>query len=158
MICFDTTPLILSIEANRIDNPTAKHLKALAYLKALQARKEVIMIPTPVVAEFLCKYTPEQQADEVELLERNFAIYPFDLPSSIRAARLHPDRQLLNSLRTADVSRQHIKVDLQVLAIAIHNGASSVVSEDPHVSKLAQGKIVVHPIPDIDAQAEMFQN
>lgn len=88
MICLDTMILILGLQ--RKAAPKYQHLveRTQRYLKHLDDENETIMIPSPVVAEYLQGFDAAGRARQVTSLQKLFFIPSFDLPSAALAAEL----------------------------------------------------------------------
>lgn len=161
MICLDTTPLLWGMKTD-IDPENVNYGKIIrvkAYLDHLSEQKERVMIPTPVLAEYLTLIPHAQHANEIAQISDLFYIFPFDNKAASIAAQLHngvnmPD--MLESIKqetgeTKNYIRQLIKVDLLIIAIAIAQGAAKIITYDPHLARIAGSTIEVIAIPVVNS-------
>jgi predicted nucleic acid-binding protein len=106
-----------------------------------------IMVPSIVVAQYLMGHTGEQQDRERGIIGSHFFVAPFDAKAAAVAAQLY-DKNLLKQVRDdTKIGRQCLMADFKILATAIAHGATTFYSDDPHMSKFADGKILVKGIP-----------
>lgn len=158
MICFDTGPIIWGVQGKATRGQEHMVSRTKRYIRYLRNQKQAIMVPTPVVAEYLIPFNPQEQQEQVRVFERGFFIPSFDLPAALVAAELEHDSGLIKAIRRgSDVDRNRLRVDAQILAIAIVNMAEKVITADPHLKSLAQDKIAVTEVPDIHEQPELFE-
>ena len=117
-----------------------------------------IMVPAPVIAEYLVGAT-DTQIQELEVLRRGFEIPSLDAPSSTRAAILQRGG-IVNEIRAEyGTPRQSIKIDAFIIAIAIENHASRIITNNVReFKKLARGQILVDEVPVIQQQGDMFSS
>ena len=122
-------------------------------------------IPAPVLSEFLIgEHNPAARRNFLQLFgskSRVFQILPFDMKSAVACAAV---ADILNERlpnQAGVESRQKIKVDRQILAIAVSNGAETIVSHDRgllnaakalDLDALAIDEIAVPP----EAQPDLF--
>jgi hypothetical protein len=108
-------------------------------LETLDADGETIVIPTPVLSEFLIladKNGPDYLATIHGL--KTMIIGPFDERACIELAALEiADRGAGDKRGGSSSPWQKIKVDRQIVAIAKINLATAIYSDDPDIRKLA---------------------
>jgi len=150
MICLDTPILIWGVRESATRGQEHMIDKASRYIAYLESQNERIMVPTPVIAEYLVGATVTQRRDRV-ILERGFYAPGFDLPSAELAAELLRDTDLIKRTRDeTGVDRLLIKIDAQIIAIAITHHAKKIVTPNVrHFRVLARGKIDIEDLPDI---------
>jgi hypothetical protein len=81
---------------------------------------------------------------------RGFFVASFDTQAAIYGARiLQRHDQLFQQTRQDDpqITHNHFKVDIMIIATACSINAICLYSEDPHIVKLANGFIDVQPLP-----------
>jgi predicted nucleic acid-binding protein len=125
------------------------------YLNSLRDHNEILMVPTPVVAEYLQGFERGEQVAQLKKFERYFFTPSFDLPSAAMAAEL----SRLFERKDLDTSgdRRSIKVDTQIVATAIVHGADVIVTNDTREYEIiAAGRIKVSNVPDVAEQTRMF--
>jgi len=162
MICLDTHILIWGLRgfASRGQEPMID--RAERYIRYLRMKTIRVMVPTPVLSEYLvgCDAT---QLHERQIFEMGFELPPFDAPAAEIAANLARDLDLLKATaREFDVGRDCIKTDIMIIAIAVYRKAQKIVTNDREIfTRLASGRIPVEELPDIpanidDEQGELF--
>lgn len=115
-----------------------------------------ILIPTPVLAEFLTFAAPDYMA--VINSSAHFEVAPFDQRAAVEVARaIQKARAGLGKKLGLSATWQKIKVDWQIAAIAKVGGAGTLYTTDSNLSTIAaEFKVnAVHvadlPLPPSDA-------
>ena len=147
MVVFDTSTILLSINPGSkppIDPATGSPVERCKeridhLLQTLNAAKTPILIPTPVLAEYLVGAGPNK-SEYIERFfnSRNFELKPFDIKAAIELSELSdPD---LQSGRKLDdkTTWAKVKFDRQIVAIAKANGADRIYTDDGSLAKCAQ--------------------
>ena len=130
--------------------------QAKRYIRYLDENNERIMIPAPVAGEYLIHFDGRDRARQEALIRKVFFVPAFDLRSAAIQAELEGNERLLKELKKhANLGRQQLRVDSQILAVAIANTADAVISHDPHMAMLAQGRIPVLELPDVPEQMHL---
>ena len=168
VIAFDTQVLIWGVQG--IARPGQKGMiaRAQAYFELLGQRKDKVIVPLPAAMEYVCGFPISLQSMQWPVLSKKFKLVPFDLRAAMiaseiewtRMERSRPANKLPKSkhspskVELAELTRQQIKVDVQILAIAIAAGATEIVTHDiAHFSSFSQGyEIQVHDIPSLTMQ------
>ncbi len=147
MVSFDTMALIWG--AQRVARPGQEEMISwtAAYLADLKSRGTRVIITAPVLAEYLAHFDDDDRLAQLNAIQRNFYVAPFDVGSAALAAELWKTR---NPQDLSGVSRAIIKADLQIIAASVTAGAERLISHDPHMVSLAQGKLLVKEIPNPD--------
>lgn len=113
------------------------------------ARKIPIMVSSVVLAEYLMKMDDETRLIQLAIISKNYSVRAFDSKAAAVAAELY-NKELFDNIREEDeIARQCLKTDLKILANAISAGATTFYADDKHFKKMARGKILVEPIPDL---------
>lgn len=142
-VAFDAVMLSLYL------HPAAKPPKPVRDLSAriellideLEAAGAKIIIPTPVLSEFLVVVGPKDGASYITDLSNSevFDIKPFDQMAAIEAAEMHRKAATTGDKKAGSRHRwQVVKVDRQFVAVAKVNGVSEIYSDDDGVRKLAE--------------------
>lgn len=104
-----------------------------------------------MVHEVLVGIPPDQHSDYLAAMEQEFVVGVFDL----LAARLAAEIEYGAVKPKSRDDRIRLRLDAQILAIAIVQGASVVISHDQGMASLASGRIRVMELPSVQRQEEM---
>jgi hypothetical protein len=148
MVVFDTSTLILAIDPKarppndpRTDKPVERCKERVEHLLlTLQKARTPILIPTPVLAEYLVKAGPEKHR-MLELFtdSKNFEVGPFDVKAAVELAELLGDPDLLKKAALDQkTTKAKIKFDRQIVSIAKTKGASPLYTDDDGLATLAR--------------------
>lgn len=146
-------PLFDPATGEEVTRPAAR---ALALMDAIDARKGTIVIPTPVLTEFLLGIPEDTQRHYIDELNgsRLFEIVPFGQRAAIECARLLNPAELkqLNELTT----KAKLRFDRQIIAIALASGASELWTHDGELMDKAKecGIAEVASLVDITPKPE----
>ena len=88
MICLDTSPVIWGVQSTANKSQTELISRMGAYLRYLKETRIPIMVPSPVVFEYLVPFNKEEKPIQIELIERLFIVPSFDLAAAAIAAEL----------------------------------------------------------------------
>ena len=147
MVAIDTTflSLMLNPRARPPQDPaTKKPLERVGdriekLLEDLDSESERIILPTPVLSEFLVLVGNDGPA-YVERLSamKNILIKPFDVVAAIELAGLEVEDRQKHGKRAGSTSPwAKVRFDRQIVAIAKINQASRMYSDDEDVFKFA---------------------
>ena len=156
MVCLDTMVVLWGIQSYADEGQKGMISRTKSYLKALSEKGESVMIPTPVVSECLVGLSEDQMNAQRALIEGRFFIPAFDLSAAVEAARLLSNKHAFDLARSKGAKREQLKVDAQIAAIAIVNGAEKIISHDAHMKTVAQNRIPVEEVPDIPEQLDLL--
>jgi len=160
MIVLDTGILIYGIQGKKkgLLNAYEQRIvpRAQALLSELASHDSKILIPAPAAWEFVLDFPVEEQP-EIRSQMSGFGIPPFDQAAARIAAeimRKHFDYAMATQKGQGkkDVkkagARQLLKVDAQIVAIAIAQGATHLYTlETEKFAKWADGTILVKGLP-----------
>ena len=172
MAVFDTNFLVLLLEPDKpapIDPATnlpvtfAKE-RIEQLVNTLDQAGEKIILPTPVLSEFLVK-AGAAGPEYLRHFERLavFRIAPFDIRCAVElAAMTHAALTTVDkSSASSEQPRQKVKIDRQIVAIAKVNGQNTIYSTDAGligIAKLVGIRVVSLgevPLPPEDAQGKL---
>jgi predicted nucleic acid-binding protein len=105
------------------------------------------MIPSIVVAEFLCEIEPEKHHAVNEFMHRRFIIPPFDTQAALRFADIWRKRR-----KEKVIARAEMKADFMITATAMARGANCIYSKDAGLRRFAQDYIEVRALPSVQRQ------
>lgn len=170
MVVFDTSSVLLLIDPNAgapIDPATSKPTHRCKeridfLLKQLSAQNTKILIPTPVLSEFLVKSGPNKNDYVQEFLRTtNFTVGSFDERAAIELAYLE-DADLKSGRKLIGLSsKAKIKFDRQICAISKVYGATMIYTDDKDLGALSkQNGLQVTmtweiPLPPEEAQQKL---
>ena len=147
MVVFDTSTILLSIDPGAkppVDPATGKPVAGCKervdhLLKTLQVSKTPILIPTPVLSEYLVGAGPNKgEYIDKFFSSKNFEVAPFNIKAAIELSMLaDPD---LDGAKKLDkiTTWAKLKYDRQVIAIAKAFGASRVYTDDKVLAACAR--------------------
>jgi len=147
MVAIDNTFLSLMLYPRAkppLDPATKKPLERVddrieKLIEDLDSESERIILPTPVLSEFLVLVGKDAPAylDKLSGM-RNILIKPFDQVAAIELAAVEVEDRLRKGKRGGSVSPwSKLRFDRQIVAIAKTNGASRLYSDDQDVMKYA---------------------
>lgn len=150
MICFDTAVLIWGVQGAARKGQEEMIQRTRSYIEYLTRENVQIIVPSPVVTEYLSGFEDDEQRDQQQrLLERHFVIPSFDHRAAVLAAELGLRGDDRKQIIASGVDRQALKVDAQIVAIGITQGAERIISPDPHLERIARGRIQVQGVPKV---------
>lgn len=171
MVVFDTSTLILALDPKarppmhpETGKPVEQCKERVEHLlTSLSKARTMVLIPTPVLTEYLVKAGPNKHL----MIERftnskNFEIGPFDLRAAVETAELLGDPDLLKKELDAKTTRAKIKFDRQIIAIAKIHAASPLYTDDGGLATLARNNGIAAvmtwdiPLPPVDPQIPML--
>ncbi len=125
MIILDTNALITLLMA---DNTKAEYMNLVAFLN--QSKQLSIALPMPAISEFIAG--DDNEARSLSLLKPNtkFKNLDFDAKSALTAAKIYRDYRKLPKNKNTKAPHQKVKVDIQIIGIAIANNATAIISHD----------------------------
>lgn len=147
MVIFDTSVIVGTLDPNAMPpidpqtNAPLTNFKARVefLIKQLDGARETILIPTPVLSEFLVRAGPNKyQYIDKFIAARNFMIGSFDQRAAIDLSLLNdPD---LNALKKLDdkTTWAKVKYDRQIVAIAKSQGANCIYTGDKPLAECAR--------------------
>ncbi len=159
MICLDTTPLIWGVQGIADKSQTGMIARTKRYLRFLRSVNERIIVPTPVMIEYLSGFPAEEQAAQIAILESQFRLPGLDAPAAAIAGMLNAQKSVIQKVRReSDESRQALKIDVEIIAIAIAQKASCIITNNvKEFTALAQERIPIRPVPNAEEQRVLFE-
>ena len=135
MIILDTNALITLLMK---DKDQAEYKNLVTFLN--QGKQFSIALPMPVISEFIAG--DDNEARSLSLLKPNskFKNLDFDAKAALSAAKVYREYRNLPKNRKSQDPRQKVKVDIQIIGIALANNATTIISHDQGL------KTVVHEL------------
>lgn len=124
----------------------------------LQKENTYLLIPTPVLAEFLAYDYSQRHIKFFSTMQNSRSqIVPFDQKSAIICGQLACE---LRKAKESATSKQKVKVDLQIVAIALANKVKKILTEDTDIadiiSSLDLKQLDVITIADLPKDLPLF--
>lgn len=140
----------------KVDNV---HLRAKALKDYIEQIGGVIIVPTPVLAEYLVGIDKEKHIDHVNLISSMscFELVSFDEIAAIECAKLPTLQEIRQLASSAENTSSKIKFDRQIISIAKANNVNEVWSHDKNVfKKCTDLGISIKSLADIAPPPEQF--
>jgi rRNA-processing protein FCF1 len=170
MVVFDTSILALAFDEHAnppIDPVTGELLtdsqaRLNHLIKTLSSAKTRVLIPAPVVAEYLVRAGEDKDVRLIELTgSRVFVVAPFDVRAAVECASIEDaDHARIRSVPEGE-SKAKVKFDRQIIATAVARGATVIYTGDIKLATRAKrnGIEVVMtwelPLPPADPQLKL---
>lgn len=155
-IALDANVVIDGLLSPKPNLPESTVGKARQLISNLQKEGCRLYVPIPVVTEILVPLPIEDYDLELQTLNINFRLLPYDLNAAKICATLiaqHKQKPDVKYYATQNqVSRERVKVDYQIIAIAMAGGADIIYSEDSAFRKFCEGYIDARPLPPMEGQ------
>jgi len=160
IVCLDSHVIIWGIKEQSEPGQEAMVRRAKAFLEQAAAQDIICAVPSVVVAELLMRIPGEMHALVCNLLEKGFEVPPFDLPAARKFAEIWRSKQeageLERLLSDPTASRETLKVDCMIVAIASSQGMDHIYSHDEKLRRFADGYIPCSEIPIVGKQMGLF--
>ncbi len=132
MIILDTNALITLLIK---DKEEAEYKNLITFLYS--NNNSSIALPMPAISEFIAG--DDNEARSLSLLKPNskFKNLDFDAKAALSAAKVYRDYRNLPKNRKSQDPRQKIKVDIQIIGIALANNATAIISHDQGIKIVA---------------------
>lgn len=138
MVVFDNSIFCLALHPDARPRSGVERAKdRVEYLlQTLHEEKEIIIIPTPALSEFLVFAGAEAPEYLIKIRESSvLRVEPFDERAAIELADMEISARSKGNKRgsAAGSEWQKVKIDRQIVAVARANGATKVYTDDPDV-------------------------
>jgi predicted PilT family ATPase len=171
-VAFDNTFLTLLLDPTSQVRPNPVTGAATLYMPGrissliddLTVRGDKLIIPAPAIAEVMCRVNPPSKVMAKLGAYKCIEPYAFDQKCALTLGEITQksreeikDARLLN-----DWTRQRVKVDLQIVAVALTYGADTLYTDDDSQTAFAEmcGMNVMHtwnlPLNEAYRQGELF--
>lgn len=156
MIIFDANVLITLVTAKETDEI---YERISGLIQDIVSSKDVIGIPAPALAEFLCGTDIGTATILTALRKRSvIRILAFDEVSAFETALIQRAAQSTGKKRGASKGTwQQVKVDRQILAIARQHGVKTIITDDDNMIAEAL-RLNLDPIKPADLPLKSKQN
>jgi len=125
LIILDTNALITLLTK---DKEQTEYKNLVAFLN--QGKNFSMALPMPAISEFIAG--DDNEARSLTLLKPNskFKNLDFDAKAALSAAKVYREYRNLPKNRKSQDPRQKVKVDIQIIGIALANNATAIISHD----------------------------
>ena len=125
LIILDTNALITLLTK---DKEQTEYKNLVAFLN--QGKNFSMALPMPAISEFIAG--DDNEARSLTLLKPNskFKNLDFDAKAALSAAKVYREYRNLPKNRKSQDPRQKVKVDIQIIGIALANNARAIISHD----------------------------
>ena len=156
LVCVDSHIIIWGIREHAEEGQEVMIHRTKAFFDWCKSNKTTIMVPAVVVGELLTAIEPNHHTMVVNLLETGFDIPPYDAKAAALFARLWREKKnsglVIEIQNEMQATRQELKADCMIVAIAISRNAEVLYSHDAKLKRFANGNIEVREIPAIQVQ------
>lgn len=150
-------PLYNLVTGQILDRTAAR---AAALLDALDKKGGSIIIPAPVLSEFMVGIKPEDRASYLAVISRRavFEIRPFDARAALECAVMISPAEMRQAT-TPEATKAKLRFDRQILAIALAVGAAEIWTHDRGIrdKALELGMMRVASLADIEPIPEQVE-
>ena len=151
IVCIDTHVLIWGIKKDSVPSQRMMIDRTKNFLEWLQNEQQRIIVPAPVLGEFLMRIPFDEHSKITQEIQSRFMVLPYDAASASLYAHIW-QKNKNNGLPSVNTGREKMKTDSMIVAIAVANKARILYSEDPDIQKFAKGFIETRNIPVIPRQ------
>ncbi|CAN6961579.1 type II toxin-antitoxin system VapC family toxin [Psychrobacter immobilis] len=106
------------------------------FLQSLERSEISLGLPTPVVAEFLVKDNNYERATFLSKVNSFTQTFDFDMKSALLSAEIFRNLQDIGYIKENNSKRQVIKVDIQIISIAVANRVSKLYTADKGIIEI----------------------
>ena len=157
LVCIDNHVLIWGIRKTATPGQEAMIARTAQLLEYLDERKIQVIVPAPVIAEFLVGADEHDHTRILQTLQQRFIVAPFDALAALATARVRrKNRQIGLEAQVRQevegVARWHLALDHMIVGIALSNKAKLIYTEDEALKRFAEPHIPVRDIPLIGKQ------
>lgn len=162
MICIDTMVLIWGVQKyaqKDRDKEVNENIElAGTFIKHIAKEGESIIIPAPVVMEYLAGLEDSVRSKHLAILDNFGTIASLDTKASALAAKLHRRYQNKINKRIPKGEKPRIATDTMILAIALSQNASMIVTHNQSdFTKLIDNEeITISDIPRYPHQGNLY--
>jgi predicted nucleic acid-binding protein len=173
-VAFDNTFLTLllnpaaSVRPHPITGAITGHMEGRinSLIDSLTTRKELLVLPAPAIAEVMCMVRPAASVLEKIGAHQCIEPYPFDQKCAVTLADFAQQHgpEMKKMRDKNEWARQRVKVDLQIVAVAVTYGADTLYTDDDSQTAFAElcGLKVLHtwdlPLDDKYRQIDLFDS
>ncbi len=142
IVCVDTHILIWGIKKEASQGQEQMIQLANDFLQSLDKEKVITIVPSVVIGELLLRIFPENHDEFISQFSQDFLVAPYDILAASFSAKVWQKNKTEGTIENirnenTSVNREIIKIDCQIIGIALAQKANCIYSYDPHIIKLA---------------------
>lgn len=145
LICFDTHIVIWAIKGEATPGQEGMIPKAKYLLQKCKDEKQKVLVPAIVLAELLSGTEQARHDEFYRIIQKRFIVPPFDAAAAVHYAKIWQEKKPGGTQAT----REEIKADCMIVAIAVARGADCVYTCDNTLKKIAHGFIDTRDLPEV---------
>ncbi len=162
LVCIDNHILVWGIRKTATPGQEGMIERATQLLEELDEKRIRVIVPAPVVAEFLTGTAESEHARVLQTFQEKFILAPFDALAALvtaRARRKNLQSGLEKTIREelSSVARPQGAVDHMILGIALANKVDLLYTAAAALRKFAEPHITLRGIPTIGKQLGLPQ-
>lgn len=151
LVCLDSHILVWGIKEEATPGQEIMIPKAKRFISWLDEEKHEVIVPSIVIGELLMRVPSAQHEHVTSIFQKRFKIPPYDVMAASCYATIWQKRnedKTVEYLRNKmNATREEIKADCQIVAIAVTQKASCIYSYDDKLKRFAEGFIEVKEMP-----------
>jgi hypothetical protein len=161
IVCLDSHIIVWGIKEEATPGQENMIPKAKLFFAWLDEQKHDVIIPSVVVGELLMRVPATEHEKVTQFFEKRFRVPSFDLMCASKYAEIwqkrNEDKTIDFLKKKMNATREEIKADCQIVAIAIVQKAQCIYSYDDKLKKFAEGFIEVRQMPHLIDPASQLQ-
>ena len=160
-VALDTNILIHGVQLQAGPGQEWKAERAAALLAGLETREVILVVPAPVLAEYLAGLSDKEAIQSLRVVQKRFVVAPLDVAAATMAGRLHriargnSDQSVLPSGDTAN--KRQVKADVFITAVAKIQGCSALLTAENNFPRVCRDAIEVMTLNDAYTGLPLFQ-
>lgn len=158
LVFVDTQILVWGIRKHATRGQEDELKKAESFFDNAKSNNLIIGIAAPTLSEYLMGTPVEKHTEAFHYFNTHFRIFPFDTLAALKGAQLweehYKNLSLRQIIKDTGYQRQVLKVDHQIVSIAVSNKADCIYSHDQGLKKFGSRFI---PIKELEpVQLSLF--
>lgn len=146
IVALDTNVLIWGIKKDG-EPDNIRNTEGL--LQQFHVEKCDVIVPALVIAELLMRIPSANHATITDYLQKSFIVAALDISASIVFSHIWQTNKNDGLPHREGATREKMKIDFLVVAIAVSRKAEVIYSDDPHVHAFGKTYIDVQYVPPL---------
>lgn len=159
LVCLDTNTIIWGIKKECTPGQEIMLEKAKQLFKSFSEAKDHVLVPAVVVGEILCGTPPERHEGIIRALQDTSArVVPYDMNAARFNAKIWQEQRsdLQQMISSGQSSRQAVKTDIMIVAIALAQRCHVLYTEDHSLYKLSKPYLESKYVSQVTTQLGML--